>query len=160
MGEKTAEALPRRALFGGNGTAGVMPWTDPQRIFERCTGCGACTRACPEGIVTSGRGGHPYIEFTSACTFCGACAEACPEDVFDTARTPPMAAVARIGESCFEPLGISCRACEDACPEMALRTRPQLGGTARVEVSDAACTGCGACVSVCPVNAVEIVPNA
>lgn len=152
-----ARKIQRRALLGGD--AGLMPWTDADRIFEHCTGCGACNRACPEGIVSTGRGGHPFLEFTSACTFCGACAEACPEAVFDTGRNPPLAAVAVIGEGCFEPQGISCRACEDACPESALRTRPRLGGTAEVDVDAEACTGCGACVSVCPQNVVEVRAN-
>lgn len=159
MAAGSAATLSRRALLGGGDSREVMPWTDAERIFERCTGCGACARACPEGIVATGRGGHPYLRFTTACTFCGACADACPEDVFEPGRDPAMAAVARIGDGCFEPQGISCRACEDACPESALRTRPQLGGTARVEVVEADCTGCGACVPVCPVAAVEILPN-
>ncbi|KUF09205.1 hypothetical protein AVJ23_19160 [Pseudoponticoccus marisrubri] len=132
-----------------------MPWTDPERLFDRCTGCGACARACPQGIVATGRGGHPYLDFSAECTFCGACAEACADEVFDLTRLPAMAAQARIGAGCFETQGIACRACEDSCPEDALRLRPQLGGTARIEVLDT-CTGCGACVPVCPANAVEI----
>ncbi|MCP1200507.1 ferredoxin-type protein NapF [Notoacmeibacter sp. MSK16QG-6] len=137
-----------------------MPWTDPERIFERCTGCGACSKACPEGIVATGRGGHPFIVFTSACTFCGACARSCDEDVFDLQRNSPVNARAHIDDSCFEPRGINCRACEDACPELALRARPQRGGTTRIEVNAEACTGCGACVSACPAQAVEVIAHA
>lgn len=153
-----AKTLPRRALFGQD-TGGPMPWTDADRLFQRCTGCGACVRACPEAIVATGRGGHPFVAFHSACTFCRACAEACPEQVFDLDRGPPWTAVAAIGAGCFEPRGITCRACEDACPDLALRARPQPGGTARIEVDAAACTGCGACVPVCPAHAVEIVAD-
>lgn len=152
----TARPLPRRALLGGGGSDGVMPWTDPQRVFDRCTGCGACADACPQGIVATGRGGHPYLDFSAECTFCGACAEACPEDVFDPAQEPAIAAIARIAPSCFEPQGISCRVCQDVCPEDALRIRPQPGGRATVEVLADTCTGCGACVPVCPASAVEI----
>lgn len=108
--------------------------------------------------MATGRGGHPYLDFTAACTFCGACAEACHEDVFDTERMPPIAATALIGGGCLETKGISCRACEDTCPEIALRARPQLGGLARIEVDETACTGCGACVSVCPADAIEVTP--
>ena len=133
-----------------------MPWTDAARVFERCTGCGACTAACPQGIVATGRGGHPYVVFTSACTFCGACAAACGESVFDIGRKPPWTARAIVGPGCLEAKGIACRACEDACDVDAFRFRPQTGGRVSVLVDGDACTGCGGCVPVCPPNAIEV----
>ncbi|WP_191090111.1 ferredoxin-type protein NapF [Histidinibacterium aquaticum] len=124
--------------------------------MEHCTACGACAEACPQNILRIAGGRHAVIDFTAECTFCGACAEACPEEVFDLKRDPPWEAVASVGEGCFEPRGIACRACEDVCEARALRARPQLGGTAVMTVDEESCTGCGACVPICPANAITI----
>ena len=39
---------------------------------------------------------------------------------------------------------------------MAILFRPALGGYALPEVDAAACTGCGLCIGVCPVKAIEM----
>jgi NAD(P)H-quinone oxidoreductase subunit I len=54
----------------------------------RCTGCGTCTKACPQGniILVTHRGeGSRFIvdKFevdTGRCMFCGLCVESCPYD--------------------------------------------------------------------------------
>lgn len=148
----------RRALLTQR-KPGLLPWTDDARLMQRCTGCGACAQACPQNILHISGGTHPEITFSNACTFCAACAEACPEDVFDLDRSPPWQAKARIDEGCLEGRGVSCRACEDACEARALRARPQIGGTAVMVLDAEACTGCGACVPVCPVDAIAIHPS-
>ena len=156
MGIPSARGRPGRRGRLKPGEALSLPWTDAARVMERCTACGACARACPQDIIAIVGGTHPEIAFSAPCTFCGACADACPEDVFDTERDPPWQAVAVVGEGCFEPMGIACRACEDACEARALRARPRLGGTADMTVDAEACTGCGACVPVCPVDAIAV----
>lgn len=47
---------------------------------ERCTGDGACARACPSEAIAVVRAGSGWTwELTDArCVFCGLCQEACP----------------------------------------------------------------------------------
>ncbi len=53
------------------------PWV---RYAERCTGCGACAKVCPAGILQLDDQG-PKIE-TASCIGCFCCSEICPEQVF------------------------------------------------------------------------------
>ena len=50
--------------------------------LARCTGCGACVDACPEGairLVEDERGRYAQIDL-EACQACEACIAACPEE--------------------------------------------------------------------------------
>lgn len=67
-------------------------------------------------------------------------------------------ATVRVAETCLEERGVSCRLCEDACDEQAIRMRPMLQGRNRVHVDPEACTLCGLCLAVCPVDAI-LVPD-
>lgn len=134
------------------------PWA--WHLDARCTGCGDCAPACPEGIIAFDGRNHPVIDFTKGeCTFCGACSHACAEDVFDTTADTPWNLDITVAKTCFAENGIYCRSCGDVCPESAIRIAPQLGGRARVIVNEDACTGCGACLSACPADAISITPQ-
>lgn len=52
---------------------------------------------------------------------------------------------------------VVCRSCGDACGEAAIRFSPRLGGAACPAVLADRCTGCGDCVSACPVGAVTMI---
>ena len=45
---------------------------------KKCTGCGACAKACPFGLIVKTEG-NP----ASKCIACGICAKACPMDVLE-----------------------------------------------------------------------------
>lgn len=135
------------------------PWALPEADFvERCNGCGRCTDACPERILSRGRGGFPKVDFSaSECTFCGRCAKACMRGALEYAlEREPWAQKAVIAPSCLAGRKVVCRTCRESCQEDAIRFMPVPGAVARPQVDTTRCTGCGACVGPCPVAAVTI----
>lgn len=135
------------------------PWAETEHFTDLCTRCGACIAACVDGVLVAGDGGFPEAVFeTSECSFCGDCANACPEPIFVSRALDPWQIVAGIGEACLAAGGTYCRSCGDACPETAIGFEVTLGGRAKAQVDGEACSGCGACVSVCPVGAVRVAP--
>jgi carbon-monoxide dehydrogenase iron sulfur subunit len=93
------------------------------------------------------------------CTGCMICANVCSMFYFKVlSPTRSRVRVMRFEDGLDFPL--FCRNCEDApckdaCPENAIaRTSKGI-----VIVSNAKCTGCGACVKVCPYDAISINPD-
>lgn len=156
------ERVSRKRLFAtvlqGGRRSVRPPWTPPDCEFtEICTACGDCIPACPQGILVKGRAGYPVVDFSrGACDFCGDCAEACPESLFYGRDGAPWNVKARVGAECLSVRGVTCRVCAEWCDARAIRFRLEVGGRARVEIGDAACTGCGECVAACPVNAIAM----
>lgn len=164
----TARTIPRRALlFGGLPTAREAapvrpfvprpPWAlaDEAAFGMACNGCGDCVRACPEQVLAV-RGGLAVLESgRGECTFCSACVQACPSGALMRGEAEePWAHRARVGDACLPARGVVCASCRDACPEQAIRIPPAARGGAHVDAD--ACTGCGACVGVCPTQAIAL----
>lgn len=153
----------RRAFLRGKTQAHIdirPPWALAEpRFLDACTRCAACVERCPEQVLTTGTGGYPVFDATRGeCTFCGACAEACKDGALDRgAVSPPFPwkAQVRLGD-CFAARGIVCASCADGCPEHAIRVTPAPGGLRNVTLDEDACTGCGACVSACPAQAIDL----
>lgn len=59
--------------------AGVCKELISYSINENCTGCGACSKACPEGAI-SGKKKEMHVIDQSKCIKCGACKNACKFD--------------------------------------------------------------------------------
>jgi len=77
--------------------------------------------------------------------------EAAGEEAAETAM------LARISAACVEPRGVMCRRCGDECEVRAISFRLIGAGKAQVSVGADACTGCGDCLKVCPVGAIELI---
>ncbi len=171
MADERTDAQPmisRRGLLKGRiGRSRELvrpPWSRPGSQFtSRCTRCSDCIEACPEKIIVVGDGGFPEVDFQiGPCTFCEACREACPTGAIaarschEPVSVPPWSIKAHIGGSCLARKGVECRICEDHCDPRAIRFERHTAGVAIPQLDRDQCTGCGACISVCPVSAIEI----
>lgn len=124
-----------------------------------CAECGGrCVEACPERVLRlhsniHALAGQPYLSFEKgACTFCGACLETCPA-ITTPAAAPKSAGQAEVdADKCLAWRGVVCTTCYSCCQHEALRPDQRR----RPTVANHACTGCGACVSVCPTGAITV----
>lgn len=61
---------------------------------EKCLGCGACARACPQGAISMVEG-KPVLD-KSLCSLCGKCEVYCPEGIRETVgREYPVKALVK-----------------------------------------------------------------
>lgn len=139
------------------------PWAlrDAVTFKSACDGCGKCAPVCEFGLISLGADETPVVSFADmGCDFCGACADACPTGALR--RTDESAAwdhVARIGASCLSYSGVECRMCGDHCPTSAISFQPLGRGRWLPNVSEADCSGCGACMAPCPARAIAMNPT-
>ncbi len=136
------------------------PWALPEtRFLATCTQCNACVDACEEKIIRNGSGNYPVVDFASGeCTFCQACVTACTfEALANPEENTPWHHVATANDNCLADNGIACQSCQDSCDVRAIGFTPRIGAPSRPVFSAEDCTGCGACVAVCPSNAILFV---
>jgi ferredoxin-type protein NapF len=137
------------------------PWALPEWAFrQRCDGCGACVRACREGVLHRDGDGLPIVDFRyGGCDFCGACVAACPSQALRASgreRFKPFSFRLSISDNCLAKAGEPCRTCTEFCDNYAIRIVRNARGRTLPTVDDERCTGCGSCVGPCPVGAIKI----
>ena len=137
------------------------PWALPEAAFTaQCTRCDDCVTACPDSLIVHGSGGYPELDFgRGGCDFCGKCAAACRAGAFQAVAAGSLGAWfhrAAIDARCLSARGVVCRTCGDHCETKAIRFRLATAGRSFAQVDLARCTGCGACMAVCPVVAVTM----
>ena len=159
----TSTAMNRRQFFNLSDSREetiVPPGALPHAEFIKvCNGCGDCVGVCPRGVVQINGDKLPELDLRHAgCSFCGLCGEVCnPAAIAAKANIESMWPWrARVSLACLDRRGVACRACESACEHDAICFRPALGGTSEVMVSLDQCDGCGACLSKCPVVAIDL----
>lgn len=141
------------------------PWHRDQPLAEACPDCThPCVAACGPRIIRLHPQNHrlagvPYLDFNSAgCTFCAACVGACPLDVgpADSGTDRPHIGRAHLNrEACLAWNGVICQSCSERCEYHAITTDRQR----RVHIDAETCTGCGMCVTACPVSALGVRVN-
>ena len=157
-------AISRKQFLRGNfrGKRDVIrpPWALSENHFtDVCSRCGDCLKVCPEHILTQEATGFPLVDFSKGeCSFCEACVSICKTGalVKTDAVAKPWTIVAHIKPDCLAKKGVECRVCGENCETQAIRFHYVLRAAAQAEIKESSCTGCGACVSVCPVGAINI----
>lgn len=150
----------RRSLFRRTQNDSVirLPWLKNDLVFtDSCTRCGECEKACPEQIIKQGDGGFPFIDFSIAeCSFCQECVKSCKEDLFDLTKESAWEHKATVKDTCLNNQSVYCRSCAESCETEALEFNFTTTTMVTPNVVAEDCTGCGACVSICPSQAIEI----
>ncbi|HCX33110.1 MAG TPA: ferredoxin-type protein NapF [Rhodocyclaceae bacterium] len=150
--------VTRAEFMRGRARRPRPPWALAEREFiGRCTRCGECSSSCPAGILVRGAGGYPEVDFThGGCTFCAACVRICATGALRWIEAAPAWNLRAVicATRCLASRAVVCRGCGDACEADAISFRPGPAGIGFPAVDWFACTGCGACVPVCPVQAV------
>jgi 4Fe-4S ferredoxin len=117
-------------------------WT---RDENTCQTCHTCVEVCPANAIFNkkakpGERVEKISHRPDACIYCGACAVACPVNAIDVRKTAILPEMEKKGP-------LEKKLLEVPVPEALLRTC--------LETDEAACLGCGNCVIVCPVNALN-----
>lgn len=134
------------------------PWALSEAQFlAACTACGECIPACSLKLLRAGSGGYPQLSFAAGgCSFCGDCLKACTTGAL-VRKADPWTLKAQVSADCLAAQGVMCSICAEHCDARAIRIRPALGGRAQPQINNEACTGCGACFSVCPNQSISLV---
>ncbi|MEN8257318.1 MAG: ferredoxin-type protein NapF [Thermodesulfobacteriota bacterium] len=152
---------PSKREFLQNGRPSLIrpPWALPEDGFvASCTKCDLCLAACSPKIIDHDMVGYPKVNFSKGeCSFCRQCLEKCPTQALTgELDTPPWSLKVEILSSCLVLQGTSCRSCGEYCPRGAISFQPAESGRSEVLIDQNNCTGCGACLGVCPAQCIRI----
>lgn len=128
---------------------------------DNCLNCeGNCAKICPQEIISLHAENHdlknqPFLNFKfNNCTFCYDCNRACPVFTVDKEHTKGELGKAELNtQSCYAWLDIICMSCMNVCPDKLIKFSKKRKPSIQLD----SCTGCGACIRICPATAIRIV---
>lgn len=132
-----------------------------KEFLEQCSRCGACVKACPFFALAPQMQANEFDLGTPAlrtgqswCRLCGdfPCINACGSGALSMTRTSALKKIAtvRVAEAeCLRTTGTTCDACAQKCAQTAVAISFPAEGAAPV-IDHEKCSGCGACLVVCP----------
>ena len=135
------------------------PWScDSEKFQSLCDGCGECIAACENSILALNKNGYPQVDFTlGSCNFCGACVESCFQGALKyEPALPPWDLHVQINSKCLTKNNVICSSCVEQCDKEAIEIPGIIEQEKAPRVLTDLCDGCGACLKVCPVHAIEI----
>ncbi len=128
---------------------------------EKCTGCGACVKACPRNLIElvpiskevhilcmshdKGVEAKKRCGNKTACISCGICVRKCPVNAIEMQDN--LAVIDY--EKC-----IVCGLCAKACPTKAI-TDALAGKRKKAFIIEENCIGCTICAKKCPIDAIS-----
>ena len=160
--------ISRRSFLRGNVNTRRVPVVvrppnslEESLFLDTCSRCDDCISACPENIIVKGDGGYPEVNFKNGeCTFCNECVSACQPKAIKIESETPWYLDVSVTSKCLSMNAVVCRTCSDNCEVQAIRFQLKVGGISEPIISLDDCTGCGACLHVCPVDSIQIKPIA
>ena len=166
----------QKQKFDG-GFARVIPKREPERkgrlvppgasgandFYSRCTACGLCVAACPNGVLRPSSDlehlMQPYMSFERGYCRpeCTECSKVCPAGailpITPEEKTDISIGIAEVNyELCIVNRdGVSCGNCARHCPTGAIHMVKKEGSELRIpSVDTSLCIGCGRCEYLCP----------
>ncbi len=128
---------------------------------EKCTGCGACVKACPRNLIElvpvskkvhilcsshdKGAEAKKRCGNKTACIGCGLCVKKCPVEAIEL--QDDLAVINY--DKC-----VSCGLCAEVCPTKSI-IDPLAGKRKIAFIIEENCIGCTICAKKCPVDAIS-----
>lgn len=122
-----------------------------------CVGLGTCVRACKFDALSMGEDGFPHVDKSrcTSCGNCiAACPNGVLTFAKDSEKVHVLCRSHDKGKdvkAVCEVGCIGCKKCEKECPAGAIKVTDFLA-----EIDQEKCTGCGACAAVCPQKAIVV----
>jgi ferredoxin len=142
------------------------------KLYSVCTRCGSCIKACPTRILKEDVRLTPGF-LTPRVTFldgycletCNSCSVVCPSGAITLFKVEAKSQI-RMGlaeiktQNCLLSSVKECDRCKAGCPYGAVEIRSAENSILMLPfISYEKCTGCGACMVICPTACISIIPS-